>query len=137
MTKSQIWVFAFLVVFVLLFILGKLTNNSNIQSQGPMTNTVPQSEMSSKELSASDLVARLGCVNCHGQDLGGTRLGPDLSHVKNYWSRDELINYLRNPSSFMDSERFQAYQAKYPGMMPPFNNVDVKDLGKIADYLLK
>jgi len=66
-------------------------------------------------------------------------MAPSLKGLKEYWSsRDDLINYLRNPNSFMDSDRFKAYEAKYPnGIMPSYDNKDVKDLGKIADYLLK
>ncbi len=38
----------------------------------------------------------------------------------------------------MSSERFKNYQAKYPErMMPSFSNIDVKQLGEVADYLLK
>jgi hypothetical protein len=36
----------------------------------------------------------------------------------------------------MDKERFQAFKEKYRTIMPSFNNKDVKDLGKIADYIL-
>jgi hypothetical protein len=57
--------------------------------------------------------------------------------VKDNWTRQELINYLRNPQSYMSSNRFKEFKKKYPNvMMPAFNNIDIKDLGKIADYLL-
>ena len=62
----------------------------------------------------------------------------DKVDIKKYWSRDQLINYLRNPNSFMSSERFQDYKAKYSNViMPSYTNIDVKDLGKIAEYLLE
>jgi hypothetical protein len=65
-------------------------------------------------------------------------MGPNLYNVKQYWTRDQLINYLRNPSSYMDSDRFQEYKKKYPGIiMPSFGEIDVKELGKIAEYLLE
>jgi len=36
----------------------------------------------------------------------------------------------------MDTERMKQYKKDFPGIiMPPFSQVDVKDLGKIADYL--
>ena len=84
------------------------------------------------------LIQSFGCTNCHGADLAGTNMGPSLKGLKEFWSsRDNLINYLRNPNSFMDSDRFKEYKAKYPnGIMPSYGNKDVKDLGKIADYLL-
>jgi len=61
-----------------------------------------------------------------------------LNDVKKYWSRDQLINYICNPNSFMSSERFQYYKGKYPNViMPSYTNSDVKNLGKIAEYLLE
>jgi cytochrome c2 len=136
MTKPQIWVAAFLALFILLFLLARLTKEEDTSTEMPVENPVPQTNMSSENLSGADLVNRLGCVTCHGRDLKGTTMGPDLYGVSQYWSRDKLINYLRNPQSFMDNDRFKEYKEKYQTIMPPFNQVDVKDLGKIAEYIL-
>lgn len=137
MTKPQIWVAAFLALFLLLFLLQRATKNEEPQNPNLSTNTVPQSNMSSENISGKDLIARIGCYNCHGSDLAGTAKGPSLAGINEFWSRDQLINYLRNPNSFMSSERFKNYQGKYPNViMPSYNNIDVKDLGKIAEYLL-
>jgi len=137
MTKPQIWVAAFLALFILLFLLQRATKQEEPASD-ISTNTVPQSNMSSENISGKDLVARIGCYNCHGSDLAGTTQGPSLAGIKQYWSRDQLINYLRNPNSFMNSDRFKDYKEKFPNvMMPSYNNIDVKDLGKIAEFLLK
>jgi len=136
MTKPQIWVAAFLALFILLFLLGRLTKEED--SENSIANTNTQSNMSSGDISGADLIARIGCINCHGNDLAGTEKGPSLVDIKKYWSRDQLINYLRNPNSFMSSERFQDYKAKYSNViMPSYTNIDVKDLGKIAEYLLE
>ena len=138
MTKPQIWVAAFLALFILLFLLGRLTKEEDSKNSIANTDTVPQSNMSSGNISAADLIARIGCINCHGNDLAGTAKGPSLIGITKYWSRDQLINYLRNPSSFMSSEKFKDYKEKFPNvMMPSYNNIDVKDLGKIAEYLLQ
>ncbi len=96
------------------------------------------SEQNTGELTGEKLFQSFGCVTCHGNDLTGSKSGPSLKGIKQYWSsRDNLINYLRNPNSYMDSDRFKDYKEKYPGtIMPPYNNKDVKDLGKIADFLL-
>jgi mono/diheme cytochrome c family protein len=133
MTKPQIWVAAFLALFVILFIIGKITqkekpvNQPSNEPMGPV----------SQDLSGEELINNFGCINCHGPELKGTQLAPALANLKEFWSRDNLINYLRNPSSFMDNDRFKEYRQKYPGtIMPPYNNKDVKQLGKIADYLL-
>jgi hypothetical protein len=71
---------------------------------------------------SADLVARIGCINRHGNDLAGTSQGPSLIGIKKYWSRDQLINYLRNPNSFMSAEGFQDYKAKYANVMMPSYN---------------
>ncbi|MGA7722257.1 MAG: cytochrome c [Ignavibacteriaceae bacterium] len=137
MTKPQAWIAGVLVLFFLLFLLEKNTERSDVQQKGmPGMNT--GTDQSSKTKSPDQLVAGLGCTGCHGGDLAGTRMAPDLHNIKQNWSRDELINYLRNPSSYMDSETFKNFKALYPGIiMPSFSNIDVKELGKIADYLLQ
>ena len=138
MTKPQIWVAAFLALFILLFFLGRITKEEDSENSTANTNTVPQSNMSSGDISGADLISRIGCINCHGNNLAGTAKGPNLVGIKKYWSRDQLINYLRNPNSFMSGDRFQDYKAKYPNViMPSYTNIDVKDLGKIAEYLLQ
>ncbi len=139
MTKPQIWIAAFLTLFVLLFILERATQENDKESGQAVNNPVPQTGMaSSANATAPELISRLGCVNCHGNDLAGTKMGPNLKNISQFWSRDQLINYFRNPSSFMSSSRFKEYQEQYPSrMMPSFGNIDVKELGKIADYLLK
>jgi hypothetical protein len=136
MTKSQIWVATFLVLFLILFGLNQLTKNDN-QSTGIGNETGISSKNEPKEFTGLELIKSNGCTSCHGAELKGTNLAPNLIGIKQYWSgRESLINYLRNPSSFMDKNRFLAYKEKYSSVvMPPFNNLDVKDLGKIADYL--
>ena len=138
MTKPQIWVAAFLTLFILLFLLQRATKKDDQDNSSVVMNTMPQSNMSSENVSGKELVARIGCYNCHGSDLAGTTKGPSLAGIKQYWSREKLINYLRNPNSFMNSDRFKDYKEKFPNvMMPSYNSIDVKDLGKIAEYLLE
>ncbi len=138
MTKPQIWVAVFLVLFIALFMLGRLTKESVTPQHPPgMSQGQTQSNLSSEDLTATELFVKWACVTCHGSGLNGSVQGPPLRGIAQYWSRDMLINYLRSPSSFMDSERFKVYKQKYPGIiMPSFSHVDVKDLGKMADYLL-
>lgn len=137
MTKPQAWVAAVLVLFFLLFFLEKNTQRSDVQQKGiPSMNT--GTDQSSKTKTPDQLVASLGCTGCHGGDLSGTKMAPNLHNIKQNWSRDKLINYLRNPSSYMDSDRFKNFKAQYPGIiMPSFSNINVQDLGRIADYLLQ
>ncbi len=138
MTKPQIWVAAFLLLFIVLFFLGRITQKDEPVKDFSGMNNTQMSEQNTAELTGEKLVQTYGCINCHGADLAGTNMAPSLKGLKEFWSsRENLINYLRNPNSFMDSDRFKAYRAKYPnGIMPAYDNKDVKDLGKIADYLL-
>ncbi len=136
MTKPQIWIASFLALFILLFILERVTKE---EEKFMPTSTENLTNQPSKEnFSAQELITMFGCTNCHGVDLEGTKLGPGLKDISKNFGRGELITYLRNPGSFMGSERFQKYREQYPGViMPNFGNRDVKDLGKIADYLLE
>jgi hypothetical protein len=138
MTKPQIWLAAFLFLFILLFLLGRVTRGPR-EEKKQNSNPVPQGEMSnqSQDLSPKEMMTRLGCTGCHGADLAGTMQAPSLINIKENWSKDKLINYLRNPQSFMDGDRFKVYRQRYSGaMMPSFNNISVQELGKIAEYLL-
>ena len=138
MTKPQIWVAVFLLLFIVLFLLGRITQKEEPIKDFSGMNNQSMGEQNTTELSGDKLVQSFGCINCHGADLAGTNMGPSLKGIKQYWSsRDNLINYLRNPNSFMDKDRFREYKRKFPnGIMPSYGNKDVKDLGKIADYLL-
>lgn len=138
MTKPQIWVAAFLFLFIALFLLGRITQKEEPMKDFSGMNNQNMSEQNTAELTGEKLVQSFGCINCHGAELTGTNMGPSLKGINRYWSdRDNLINYLRNPNSFMDKDRFKEYKQKYPnGIMPSYGNKDVKDLGKIADYLL-
>lgn len=138
MTNAQKWVAAFLGLFLLLFVLSKVTEKEEIIDENLNFYDAGEGdkEMVASELDGLTLVKQHGCMTCHGKDLKGTKLGPGLYSAKEYWSRDKLINYLRNPSSYSGDDRFEAYKAEYRTIMPPFGNVDVKDLGVISDYLL-
>ena len=137
MTNAQKWVAAFLVLFIVLFALGKLTQKDDIVIEDDNYYSDSGENTQTGELSGLDLMKRSGCVSCHGSELQGTQVGPALVSLKEYWSRDNLINYLRNPSSYSGDERFDRYRSTYKNViMPSYSNIDVKDLGKIADYLL-
>lgn len=135
MTKPQIWVATFLVIFILLFILQKATKKEVLPPQMPTSTLTEQS--ASENLTGAELFANFRCTSCHGNDYKGTRKGPPLIGLSEFYGRKELIAYLRNPDSFMDSKRLKDYREQYPGIiMPSYSNKDVKVLGKIADFLL-
>ena len=139
MTKPQIWVAAFLVVFILLFMLQKLTQEEEPTRDlsSSMNSQMMEESTTGSDLSAEQLISNFGCTNCHGDDLAGTDLAPALKNLSQYWGKESLLNYLRNPNDFMNKERFIEYKEKYPNqIMPPYGNKDIKDLGKIVDFLL-
>lgn len=143
MTKTQIWTAAFLGLFMLLFFLQRLTSDPSA-GNGPMggmgmggNGRTETTTSSPADLSGKDIVAQSGCFSCHGADLKGTKMAPSLYNLASAYSRDKLINYLRNPNSFMEEGRFKQYKEQYKNIvMPSYGNKDIKDLGKIADYLL-
>ncbi|MCK6613955.1 MAG: cytochrome c [Ignavibacteriaceae bacterium] len=139
MTKTQIWSTIFLVLFIALFFLHKATKEEP-EVKPAMGENYEETQSGAgpgPEFSAQEAVVNWGCNTCHGQDLRGTQMAPTLYGLSEFYDRDRLINYLRNPNSFMDSERFKEFKAKYKNIvMPAYNNKDVKELGKVADYLL-
>ncbi len=137
MTKPQIWITAILILFIALFLLARLTKKDEVRQDLSGMNNVPMNEEPAVEIDGALLLKNFGCLNCHGADLEGSSMGPKLTGLSEFWNRDRLINYLRNPNSFMDSDRFKEFKKIFPNMiMPAYGNKDVKDLGKIADYLL-
>lgn len=142
MTKTQIWSAAFLGVFIILFFLQKLTQGDNVSSTDPgMGMGMPQNQstetMASSDASGEVLVKQFNCTTCHGANLQGTNMAPALVGLKSYYDRDKLINYLRNPNSYLEQDRFKEYKDKFKNIvMPAYGNKDVKELGRIADYLL-
>ena len=139
MTKPQIWVAAFLVVFILLFMLQKLTQEEEAPRDlsSSMNSQMMEENTTGSDLTAEQLISNFGCTNCHGGNLQGTQMAPALTNLSQYWGKESLLNYLRNPNDFMNQERFIEYKEKYPNqIMPPYGNKNIKDLGKIVDYLL-
>jgi cytochrome c2 len=137
MTKPQIWVAAFLAAFILLFILQKATKKEEAPRDLSSQMNNPMTEQSTTELSGQQLISNFGCTNCHGNDLAGTNLAPALNNLTQFWGKENLLSYLRNPNDYMNEKRFQEYKEKYRGqIMPSYGNKDIKDLGKIVDYLL-
>lgn len=137
MTKTQIWLGGFVLLFIALFMLGRLTKKDDTESQMKKMEAMMQKQQDNQESSIAPQFNRLNCTRCHGSDLKGTPVGPTLYGLQKNWDRDALINYLRNPTSYSTSDRFKIYKDKYKNVvMPAYNNVDVKELGQIADYLL-
>lgn len=134
MTNAQKWVSAFLFLFVILFGVSRITKED---TSSDFDFDFYNNESTTTEPDGLTLAQRIGCSNCHGVDLKGTGQAPSLVNVKDHWNRTELINYLRNPSSYGNDKRFIEYKEQYPNViMPAYEKIDVKELGAIADYIL-
>lgn len=137
MTNAQKWMAAFLGLFLILFILGRITKEEDGTEAMSMQMMQQAQQNTSQQTDGFGLIKQSGCITCHGSNLQGSKMAPALTGMKEYWTREKLINYLRNPASFGTDERFVEYKSKYKNVvMPSYNNIDVKELGKIADYLL-
>ncbi|MBK6682286.1 MAG: cytochrome c [Ignavibacteriales bacterium] len=136
MTKTLVWILVFLATFAALFFLQHLTKDDGTSStvSGYMEGS---DSVGVAGAGGSELVSQFGCLNCHGNDLAGTPAAPPLTGLSKYYDREGLITYLRNPDKNKTGARFDEYKTKYAsGIMPAYGNKDLKDLGKIADYLL-
>ena len=131
----QKWILIILGAFVVLFVLQsvfvgeyehKVENIGYNESDGKVETSEGLALMQSN-----------GCITCHGSDLKGTGMGPALVSLNKYYDREKLINYMRNPAAYMSEGRLKEMKEKFRTIMPAYNNVDVKDLGKISDYLLE
>jgi len=133
MSKAQIWTVVILGAFVILFIMQRILRKEE-------THPVMNNESSTTETYEDEgklLIDRLNCVTCHGADLRGTPMGPTLYALSEHYDREQLINYLRNPADYVEEGRLKEFKEKYRSIMPSYGNQDVKDLGKISDYLLR
>lgn len=137
MTNAQKWVAAFLSLFLILFLLGRITRKEVQTMPSTMGQMGQQTTQTSSAADGQTLTKQLGCINCHGENLQGTQTAPALANISKNWTRDGLINYLRNPSSYSGGSRFDEFREKYKNtIMPSFENRDVKELGRIAEFLL-
>ena len=140
MTNAQKWVTVVLAAFIFLFILSDILKEDTIIRHDDFQNygTGEFNEERSQDAPGLALIKQNGCLACHGQDLrGNPNLGPSLYNAKKHWNRDKLINYLRSPLDYSRDPRFAEYKNQFRNiMMPSYENLDVKDLGTISDYLL-
>ena len=139
MTNAQKWVTAFLVLFILLLVLSKMTDRQESETEIVET-SVPESYESganeSDEIYVSDLLANNRCFTCHGNDLNGTGMGPSLANVSDNWKKVNLVSYFQNPKAFLSNPRMAALSEKYNRSMPAQERMSIEELEALADYLL-
>ncbi len=83
------------------------------------------------------LYVEFGCAKCHGEDREGMRSGPPLRNLAERWHEDELIAYLRDPATFVQSNpRLSYLDEQYPIAMPAYPNTPEDHLRAIGQLVL-
>jgi len=137
MTNAQKWVTVFLLLFVLLLALSKLTNKDEKSSSEANYSEENVNPNETVQINAEKLISQNRCLTCHGRDLGGSGMGPSLTNLSDNWEKDALINYLKDPSSFLNIARMAVLREKYGSDMPAVKNLSNDEISAIAEFLLK
>jgi cytochrome c553 len=79
----------------------------------------------------------LGCARCHGDNRQGQRSGPPLVRIKDHWDEAELLEYLKNPKTFVVANpRLSYLDEQFPIAMPAYAATSEEDLRKLAEFIL-
>lgn len=135
MTNAQKWVIVFLVLFILLLALSKLTKREESSTESTSTEETMQNGEPA-QINAENLIAKNRCVSCHGRDLNGSSMGPSLINLSANWEKSDLVSYLQNPSSFLSNARMAMLKDKYGRDMPAVKNMTAEELDVLASFLL-
>ncbi|MCF6270004.1 MAG: cytochrome c [Melioribacteraceae bacterium] len=134
MTNAQKWVSTFLLLFILLLVLAKMTSSE--EDELVITENIESTEDQSPEKYAEELMANNKCFTCHGKNLEGARMGPSLANVKENWEKGDLVSYFKNPKAFLSNPRMAVLKDKYSKEMPAQDKLSHKELDALAEYLL-
>jgi len=138
MTNAQKWVAAFLVLFIILLAISKLTKKEDdtvddVEYYGDSEQPTQAEEIKD----ALSLIDENGCIDCHGDNLDGTDSAPSLYKLSEYWTTDELVKYINKPFDYLSIERIQNYKNKFGSVMPSFDELSEKERKIIAEYLIE
>jgi cytochrome c2 len=74
---------------------------------------------------AGALYAAWNCGACHGESRQGTELAPSLRRLGASWDEDALTAFLADPDAAVATKpHLQAYRARFPAPMPPFQKAE-------------
>ena len=83
------------------------------------------------------LYVDLGCAKCHGANREGQRSGPPLTKIGDHWDEGELLEYLKSPKTFVETNpRLSYLDEQYPIAMPAYSDTSEEDLRKLAEFML-
>ena len=136
MTNAQKWVSAFLVMFILLLVLSKITDRQESEKEEDVTENVEPTNDETAEIDVDYLLGSNRCYTCHGKGLNGTGMGPSLANLNENWKTQSLISYFQNPKAFLSNPRMAVLKEQYSRDMPAQERMTVEELGAVAEYLL-
>lgn len=85
----------------------------------------------------AELYKSQACVTCHAADGAGTVFGPTLRGVSQHWTREKLVEYLKDPLGYAAKDaRLSAQAKKYSLPMQRFDKLPPADLDAIAEHVL-
>jgi mono/diheme cytochrome c family protein len=85
----------------------------------------------------ADVFKSQACSTCHGPDGAGTPFGPPLQGTKGFWTREKLVEYLKNPAAYTEKDpRLSAQAKRFTLPMQRFDRLPAEDLAAVADYVL-
>ncbi len=136
MTNAQKWVSIFLVMFILLLVLSKMTNRQGNENETTVFEDIESVETESVEINIDYLLGSNRCYTCHGKDLNGTGMGPSLAKVGDNWKKVSLVSYFQNPKAFLNNTRMAVLKEQYNRDMPAQERMTMEELEAVAEYLL-
>ncbi len=134
MTNAQKWVSIFLVLFILLLVLSKITDRE--ESEATISENIESVETKSVKIDVEYLLGSNRCFTCHGKDLNGTGMAPSLANVSENWKKNSLVSYFQNPKAFLSNPRMAVLAEKYNRDMPAQERMTMEELEAVAKYLL-
>lgn len=77
-----------------------------------------------------------GCTACHGPEGQGSFMGPSLGEVAAHWTREELVQFIADPTPFVARDaRLKKLAGAYRTPMKP-SPIGQADRELLADFLL-
>jgi glucose/arabinose dehydrogenase/mono/diheme cytochrome c family protein len=75
------------------------------------------------------------CMSCHS--LEGDGIGPPLGGITDVLSKDDLVDFIKDPSKQIDAkkERAVSLQARYKQVMPGFGWMEESEISSILSYI--
>ena len=85
----------------------------------------------------AEVYSAQGCGTCHAPDGAGTMLGPSLRGKSSHWTREKMVEYLRNPQAFAEKDPRLAEQARrYALPMTRFDKLTAEEIDAVAEHVL-